>query len=264
MKKLLFGICLLLFNNQSYADTWPNVAIDLFLGGTYSTTSGNVNQTFTNLSTKSFVRVNVTSGDTWTFTGSGSGFTFSVFPSISQPSPGTSPSTTSTGTLSLTTSGIYYILCTFSGPPNRTLSFVGTAGVLAVELTNFTVKETLEHTICEWRVSNENSIIRYEVERSKDAKMFETIASIDAGNYQKWYRCEIENNPSFTYFRLKINGINEVSYTAIIPIRKVSYVSSDQSDGIYSLDGKKLPENYEPRTPALFIKNGSVSLRIDY
>ena len=162
---------------------WPSAAVHR---GTYSTAGGSVNTTITSIANYNYVIITVVTGDAWTLTGSGSNFGFSLFtdPGTGMPpDPATAPISTSTGSLTLTSPGTYYILFTFTGPPNRSVTISGVNTPLPVTWLSFELQIENDGVLVSWSTASETNNDFFFFFLSANGRSFESFGEIKGAGY---------------------------------------------------------------------------------
>jgi hypothetical protein len=98
---------------------------------------------------------------------------------------------------------------------------INEAAVLPVTLLAFTGVHTPEGNKLEWRVAEQQDILRYEVERSMDGRSYNLIGSVAANNQSAFtYRfTDPARMTGSVFYRLQIVEANKTSYSRVIHIR---------------------------------------------
>jgi hypothetical protein len=96
---------------------------------------------------------------------------------------------------------------------------------LPLGLISFAAKKKIDANILNWSTEYESDLTDYEIQKSADGRIFLTIGQIQATNRSQKTDYEFIDRSSTTgnkLYRLKINGLNETKYSAIVLIKTLN------------------------------------------
>lgn len=222
MKKFyLLFVFMLFVSAESVAANWPGAGTNL---GSYDPTPAN--NTVTGVATNSYISIGVDAGENWTITLSSG--EISIFAGPGVPAPGAAPlSTTTSGSVSLSTGspgvGTFYVLFTWVGPPNRTVTITG-SGPLPVTWLSINAQQNDSNVLISWSTASETNNNYFTVERSKNGREWGKIGDVNgAGNSmaEKFYEY-VDKKPytGINYYRIKQTDFDsESNYSAVTSIK---------------------------------------------
>lgn len=213
---------------------------------TFSTSQMNVCGASTSAATL-FPVANATVGNTYNMVASPAGGTFTVL-------SGPATINSSTGAITITGAGtiqVRYQITTGICPSSTQVSFTSTTPV-PIRLEAFHVNRTKNGVVLDWITSKETNSRGFEIERSKDAKEWSTLAFVasqseNGNSIGRLYYNYTDEHPfnGKNYYRLKqldYDGIFEYSGTKMINYRdkdEISIYPNPAKDNIH-IDGLQL------------------------
>ena len=99
---------------------------------------------------------------------------------------------------------------------------------LPIILNRFTVKEKDCRAILEWSTSNENNLIRFDVQYSFNGKDFITAGSLNSRHQPSSYIYELEQPLDKAYYRLNMHSTGIIMASPVLPL----FIRCDQDKGI--------------------------------
>ncbi len=95
---------------------------------------------------------------------------------------------------------------------------VSASSILPVTVSDFTGFYANKTSVLKWTAANEINMRKYIVERSEDGRVFTEIGFVNATGSTEYSYPDVTSKTSINFYRLKIAGINETKYSAIIKI----------------------------------------------
>ncbi len=107
-----------------------------------------------------------------------------------------------------------------SGGLSNVLTINGSVVTLPIALTDFTGYADDNGAVLQWHTASENNLDKFILERSKDAKIFYSVSSVDAKGDNSFYNYKDELCGGADYYRLQMIEANgETYYSNIVKIR---------------------------------------------
>lgn len=201
---------------------WPNTPPGATSIGSYNSTPVTAN--IPNVANNNYIAITIDPGETWIVTLSSG--EMSIFSGPGLPTGGTMPlSTTTSGSVTLTStspgSGTFYILFTFTGPPNRTVTVNGTSTPLPVTWLSVRAEQKNTGIIISWATAQEVNNDFFTVERSSNGINWEEIGTeVGSGNstVERQYQFQ-DKDPSnrMNYYRIRQTDFDgKFSYSKVV------------------------------------------------
>jgi hypothetical protein len=179
------------------------------------------------------------------------------------PIAGTTPlSSTTSGSVSLSTSnpgpGIFYILFTWAGPPNRTVNVNGSGIPLPVTWVNLVAEKKNGQILVSWATASEINNDFFTVEKSSDGQYWEEIGTVSGSrnsSTEKWYELQDPKPKNgMNYYRVRQTDYDGKSSYSTITSVKVD--GAGTSTKVQAQNGSITISSFEPVSVIIFDVSG--------